>query len=165
MFSPVRFASSYNVSCLCPCEERSPSVYPTNNSVILERNVGEERDMRRRINKKHNIHTRELSETVSCGTLSKGQKKTSRRGLEILLPGDTRTTYGALTSWLSGYGRGNDPQTSDLSVVFDSVRLNSAAGSTYWNHCCGRQALPSTRRACAASWHLLTPVPSQNYCY
>lgn len=25
-FSPVRFVSSDNLSCLCPCEERSPSI-------------------------------------------------------------------------------------------------------------------------------------------
>lgn len=65
VFSPVRFVSSYNVSCLCPCEERSPSVYPTNNSGILERNLEEETAIRKRISKAHNINTRELIETVA----------------------------------------------------------------------------------------------------
>ena len=79
VFSPVRFVSSYNVSCLCPCEERSPSVYPTNNSGILESNHGEERGIRRRISKKCSINTRELILTVSYGFFSQLSAKEHSR--------------------------------------------------------------------------------------
>lgn len=70
VFSPVRFVSSYNVSCLCPCEERSPSVYPTNNSGILARNLGGEKDIRKRNSKKHNINITEPIWTGIYGIFS-----------------------------------------------------------------------------------------------